>query len=64
MEIFTAILKALPVLGELIKSLIEMGHSPDDAADIVARDLKSRQAEYEAAKAADKQALKDKHGVE
>lgn len=61
MEILNAVLKVMPALGGLIGSLIELGHSADDAADIVIKDIESRKAEYEREKAADMAALEDKH---
>lgn len=54
--------KVLPSVINLIGSLVAMGKTPDEAAEIVKRDLESRQAAYEAAKAADDAALEAKHG--
>ena len=62
MEIFNSVLKVLPALGGLIGSLIQLGKSPDEAADIVIKDMTSRREEYERQKAADEAALAAKHG--
>ncbi len=56
--------KVLPSVVDLLGRLIALGHSGDDAADIVKKDLESRAAEYEAAKAEDMKALEDKHAVD
>lgn len=52
----------LPSVVGLVESLVKAGHSPEEAREIVKRDLESRQAEYEREKAEDEQALGDKHG--
>lgn len=62
MEIIEALIKTLPAVGRLIKSLIELGKSPDEAADLVIEDIESRRAEYEREKAEDEAALAEKHG--
>ena len=60
-EIVKVGIDLLPAVTDLVGSLIAMGKSKEEAAEIVKRDLQSRQAAYEAAKAADDQALEDKH---
>lgn len=52
-----------PAVIGLVQSLIAMGHSPEEAEAIVAKDIESRRAEYERAKAADVAALERKHGM-
>lgn len=54
----------LPDLIAWIKSLIDLGKSPSEAAEIVRRDIRSRVEEYEKAKAADEAALEAKYGRE
>lgn len=61
MDTFNAILKVLPALGGLIGALIEMGKSPDEAAELVIKDITSRRTEYEREKAEDMAALEGKH---
>ena len=42
-------------------SLIAAGKTPEEAEEII--NIESRRSEYEAGKAEDEQALRDKHGV-
>lgn len=49
-------------LGSLIGGLIAAGKSPEEAEEIVRRDIESRRKEYLAEKAADEAALERKHG--
>ena len=61
MEFFHAILSVLPALGGLINSLVKLGKSPAEAADIVIRDMTSRREQYEREKAEDEARLAAKH---
>jgi len=60
-DIFKVIAEVLPAVGNLAAALLKLGKSPSEAAEIINRDMKSRQAEYEREKAADDKALEDKH---
>jgi hypothetical protein len=52
-----------PAVIGLVQGLIEAGHSPEEAEAIVRKDIESRRAEYQRAKAADVAALERKHGM-
>lgn len=51
-----------PLAMGLVKALIELGHSPEEAAAIVRRDIASLRSKYEAQKKEDRDALDRKHG--
>jgi hypothetical protein len=52
-----------PLVLGLVQGLIEAGHSPDEAVEIVHRDITSLRSKYEQQKAEDRRALLVKHGV-
>ena len=56
--------KVLPAIISWIQDMIAAGKSGEEAEAIVRRDIKSRRAEYQAAKAADMAALDAKHAGE
>ena len=63
-DIFTAVEiggRLLPSLISTIGAALELGKSPAEAEALVKKDLTSRREAYEAQKAADDQALRDKH---
>lgn len=53
-----------PAVVGLVSSLIQAGKSPAEAEAIVRKDIESRRAEYDKAKAEDMAALEKKHGRE
>ena len=56
--------KVLPAIISWIQDMIAAGKSGEEAEAIVRRDIKSRRAEYQAAKAEDMAALDRKHAGE
>lgn len=51
-----------PDLVDLIGALVRAGKSPEEARDIVRKDIQSRKAQYDHEKSEDEAALEDKHG--
>lgn len=60
-DVISVISAVVPALGELAAALIALGSSPEEAAEIIERDLISRREQYEAEKAEDEAALEAKH---
>ena len=54
--------RLLPSLISLAQGLIAAGHSPEEAEEIIRKDIESRRSEYEREKAEDEAALRAKHG--
>lgn len=52
-----------PLVIGLVQGLIEAGHSPEEAVEIVERDIASLRSKYERQKAEDRAALARKHGI-
>jgi hypothetical protein len=55
--------RLVPPLVQAIEALIALGHSREEATEIVIRDITSRADEYRRMKAEDRAALAKKHGV-
>jgi hypothetical protein len=53
--------RLLPSVISLVQGLIEAGHSPEEAEEIVRKDIESRRSQYEKQKAEDEAALAAKH---
>ena len=51
-----------PLVIELVRSLIAAGHTPEEATEMVRRDIASLRDRYEREKADDRAALARKHG--
>ncbi len=63
LQVIQLVAGLIPTVVSTIDALIKAGHSPEEAAAIVKRDIESRRAEYEKARDADVAALDAKHGV-
>lgn len=53
-----------PFVIDLVQTLIDLGHSPEEAEEIVKRDIMSRADIYKSQRDKDLEDLKKKHGLE